>query len=155
MSHDNLKIAIRCECKPCHEWMAFASWYSLKKRAPDWEVLLEMNLTKPLFRWASRLGVKIVKDALVNLKIDPTVIAVRDFQGSLDIASSKSGMQSMFVDYKYGCGNFVVEEWIDKAVVPFQKALKRFGTSNLTVNEMAVLAVWEQCHNVYLYAGGT
>jgi hypothetical protein len=58
------------------------------------------------------------------------------------------------VDYSFGCGNFVVDEWINKSKVPFYKALRRFATNNLTVNEMAILTFWEQCHHVYLSAGG-
>jgi hypothetical protein len=135
--------------------MAFASWYSLRKRLPDWEVVLELNLDKPLFQWASRLGVKISKQAGSEIKIGPTVVAVRDFEGNFDIASSKSSIQSMLVDYSEGCGNFVLKEWIDRSDIPFYRALKRFGTSRLTVNEMAVLNLWEQCNNVYLHAGGS
>jgi hypothetical protein len=147
-------VAIKCECNPCHEWMAFASWYSIKKRIPDYNVLLELNLTKPLFRWANRLGVRISKKCNADFKIEPTVIAARDFYGNMEISSSKSNNQTTFVDYKDGCGNFVVDEWINNSKVPFFRAVRRFGNGNLTVNEMAILTVWEQCHHVYLSAGG-
>lgn len=154
MQDSDLKITICCECNFCHEWMAFASYYSIKKYLPDCEVSLKVNLNKPIFRWANRLGVKISKNYSHFFKIDPSVLAVRDFEGSLDISSSKSNIQTTFVDYAEGCGNFVVDEWINSSRVPFFNARKRFGNANLTVNEMAILTLWEKCHYVYLSAGG-
>lgn len=154
MYEKDFKITICCECNFCHEWMAFASWYSIKKRLPDCEVFLKVNLNKPIFRWANRLGVKISKNSSSSFKIPPTVMAVRDFEGNTDISSSKSNIQTTFIDYAQGCGNFVVDEWINSSKVPFFRARKRFGNANLTVNEMAILTIWEQCHHVYLSAGG-
>lgn len=154
MEYRDLKITICCDCNFCHEWMAFASYYSIKKRIPDCEVSLQLRLTKPIFRWADRLRVKIIKNSSSSFKIPPTVMAVRDFSGDLKISSSKSNIQTTFVDYSEGCGNFVVDKWINTSKVPFFKATRRFGDSNLTINEMAILTVWEQCHHVYQSAGG-
>lgn len=153
MDPKGLNIAIKCDCNPCHEWMAFASWYSIKKKIPDCNVVLELNITKPLFKWANRLGVKILKKSTAFL-IEPTVMAARDFYGNMHISSSKSTEQTTFVNYKDGCGNFVVDEWINNSKVPFFRAIRRFGNGSLTVNEMAILTIWEQCHHVYLSAGG-
>lgn len=155
MEQSDLSIAIKCECNPCHDWMAFASWYSIKKRLPDSPVFLELRLDKPIFRWANRFGIKILRKTSCTLTIDSSVMAVRDFNGSFEIASSKSDDQSTFVNYRDGCGNFNLSEWINKEQDPFYRALLRFGTYNLTVNEMAILTFWEQCHHVYQSAGVT
>lgn len=147
-------VAIRCECLPCYDWMAFASWYSFRKWLPDCSVHIELNLDKPLFRWANRLGVKITKEADTQISIPATVMILREFTGDTNIVSSKSDTQASFVDYSYGCGNFVVDKWINSTSVPFFRALKRFGTGNLTVNEMAILSAWERCGQIYQSVGG-
>lgn len=83
-------------------------------------------------------------------------MAVRDFCGDLSISSSKSSDQTMFVDYAEGVGTFVVEKWMDNTNVPFEKALRKFGSyRDLTVNELAVLEFWEKCHHMYRSIGGS
>jgi hypothetical protein len=155
MNNKDLKITISCECNQCHDWMAFASWYSIKKQIPDCEVSLKLNLIKPIFRWANIFGIRVSKNSSSEFQIPPTVMAVRDFYGDLNISSSKSNEQTTFVDYAAGCGFFVVDKWLNSNDVPFFRALRRFGSGNLTVNEMAILTLWEKCHYVHLSAGGT
>ena len=148
-------IAIVCECIPCHDWMSFVSWYSLRKRLPDCPVEIETRITHQIFAWAPRVGVRIVRKSEASLRIPPTVVAVRDFEGDASISSSKSKDQTYFVDYSSGCGDFVVDKWINTTDVPFYRALKRFGSyKELTVNEVAVLELWEKCHHVYRTMGG-
>lgn len=135
--------------------MSFASWYSIRKRLPDSIVTLEVKLSRPMFGWANRAGIRIVRKADSEFRIDPTVMAVRDFAGDLSISPAKSSLQTCFVDYSGGCGDFVVDKWIHKVEVPFQKAFRRFGSyKDLTVNEVAVLEFWEKCHQVYRIMGG-
>lgn len=135
--------------------MAFASWYSIRKRLPDCIVTLETRLTIPMFGWANRAGVRITRRSDALFKISPTVVAVRDFVGDLAISKAGSNDQTCFVDYSEGCGDFVVDEWIHRGEVPFQKALRRFGSyRDLTVNEVAILNFWEKCHHVYRTMGG-
>lgn len=154
--NNDLSIAIQCECNPCCDWMAFASWYSIKKMIPECVVSIETSLKLPIFKWANKFGVKILKSSGAEFKIPATVMAVRDFSGDFRISSSKSNDQTAFVDYKDGCGNFVVDEWINTSKVPFDHAFRRFGAyNNLTVNEMAVLNFWEKCHLLYQSAGVT
>lgn len=133
--------------------MAFASWYSLSKRLPDSGIAVEARHCH-LFNWARRLGIPILSSA-PGFRISPTVVAVRDFDGDFSISSSKGEDQTCLVDYSEGCGNFVAAEWINTSRVPFSNAARRFGTGGLTVNEVAVLSVWEQCYNLYLHAGGS
>jgi hypothetical protein len=136
--------------------MAFASWYSIRKRLPDCEVWLRLSLSAPLFGWANRMGVRISRSPKCSLEIPCTVVMVRDFGGSEEISPARSQNQTSFVDYSGGCGNFVVDEWIHTAKVPLQRALIRFGSfKDLTVNERAVLTVWEQCYELYRTAGGS
>lgn len=134
--------------------MAFASWYSIKKWLPDCRVYVKMVLDKSIFNWTSRVGVGISRNPEADLEITPTTIVVREFRGDVEPASSKSGVQSSFVDYSEGCGNFVVDKWINSNQVPFHRALRRFGTPDLTVNEVAILNLWERCGGIYKSAGG-
>lgn len=151
----NFPIAIVCECVPCHDWMAFASWYSIRKRLPDCPVFLETRLSRPMFAWANRAGVKITRNSGALLRLQPTVVAVRDFLGDMTVSSSRESEQTTFVDYAAGCGDFVVDEWIDTTKVPFERAVRRFGSfRKLTLNELAVLELWERCHHPYRAMGG-
>lgn len=152
----NFSIVITCECVPAHDWMAFASWYSIRKRLPDCNVTIEVKLSSPMFGWAHRAGVKITRKSDALFRISPTVVAVRDFVGDLTISQAVSQEQTCFIDYSNGCGDFVVNEWIHKGEVPFHKALRRFGSyRDLTVNEVAILEFWEKCHQVYRIMGGS
>jgi hypothetical protein len=134
--------------------MAFASCYSIRKWLPDCKVHIKMVLDRSIFNWAPRLGVGISISPEADVEIPPTTMVLRDFFGDTKPASSKSNDQSSFVDYSEGCGNFVVDEWINNHQVPFHKALRRFGTPNLTVNEVAILNFWERCGDIYKSVGG-
>jgi hypothetical protein len=116
--------------------------------------MLEVKLSQPIFGWANRAGIKIKRSSNADFKINPTTMAVRDFTGDFSISPAKSNLQTCFVDYSEGCGNFVVSDWIHKVEVPFQKAFKRFSYRNLTVNEVAILEFWEKCHQIYRVMGG-
>jgi hypothetical protein len=113
-----------------------------------------MNLDKPLFKWAPRVGVRISRNVKAEVKIRPTVMILREFNGSCDPVSSKSNNQASFIDYSDGCGNFVVDKWINNQEVPFYRAMRRFRTHDLTVNEVAILNFWERCGFVYKSVGG-
>ena len=135
--------------------MSFVSWYSLRKRLPDCVVEIETKLTHPIFAWVPRVGSRIVRKSDAFIKISPTVVAVREFHGDLTISSSKSNSHTCFVDYSEGCGDFVVSKWINTTDVPFYRASRRFGSyRDLTVNEVAILELWEKCHHVYRTMGG-
>ncbi len=154
MESNDLRFVIECKSIQCHDWMAFASWYSIKKRIPDALVSVHVVLDKPLFKWANRVGVKASRIREDGIVLPPTVAAARDFDGSLEISPSKSDRQTCLVDYNEGCGNFVTSEWINKTDIPFEKAVRRFRTQNVTVNEMAILTLWESCHHAYQSVGG-
>lgn len=161
MNEKDLAIIIECDVTKCHHWMAFASWYSIQKKISNAQVCLLLNKLnyKGLFGWASRCGVKIFKgrintDKPIVKAIQPSVMAIRDFTGNLDIVSSKSDVLSTFVDYKFGCGTFILDNWANKSDVPFENALKRFSTFDLNANELAILNLWEQCSISYRALGG-
>jgi|688.fasta_scaffold681932_2 hypothetical protein len=160
MQESDLAIIIECEILRCHHWMSFASWYSIQKKLCDVPVYLALSGTnKGLFGWASRCGVRILRnqfniDRPIIKRMQPTVMAVREFDGNFNIVSSKTDITSTFVDYRFGCGKFIIEEWHNKVDVPFEKALKRFSTYDLNVNELAILNLWEQCYISYRAIGG-
>lgn len=132
--------------------MAFAAWYSFRKAFPDGRVLVEVELDKPLFRWAAVSGT-LARGRRSDFVFPPTVVAVRDFEGDWTVSPSKSSTQTALVDYSVGCGDFVVDKWINKNQVPFHRAMDRFGTSDMTVNEVAVLRLWERCNDLYRSLG--
>jgi hypothetical protein len=132
--------------------MAFAAWYSFRKFLPDCKVFVEVDLVHPLFRWASVFGA-LGRPPRADFRFHPAVVAVRDFEGDWSAASAKSEDQKFLVDYSGGCGNFVADEWINRNQVPFHRATKRFGTLDMTVNEVAVLRAWEKCNDLYRSVG--
>lgn len=140
--------------------MAFASWYSLYKNLPKSQVFINLKQRNVgnLFGWCYRCNVKIIKNYDSIKKqikiIPPTVMAVRNYKNNLEICSSKTDIFNTFVDYKFGCGNFVLDRWINSGEAPFENALKRFSTLDLTINELAVLEIWEQCFVSYRALGG-
>jgi hypothetical protein len=133
--------------------MAFASWYSFRKLMPEVEVCVAVDLDRPIFRWVPILSSRFRGEKDGDFVVPPTVMAVRDFQDDWSVSSSKSDRQTCLVDYSSGCGNFVVDKWINKSQHPFHNATRRFGTSAMTVNEVAVLKMWERCEAVHRATG--
>ena len=148
-------FVICCENNVMHEWMSYASWYSLYKQFPDAEVVIaiERSLSRrDLFTWTGKLKIQrfYYNPPLDQIKtIVPTVMAVRDCGEEFGPVSSKSDVLATLIDYSDGCGNFVVSEWINKMDTPFFRAVKRFVTEDITVNEMAVLKLWEKMYSLF------
>lgn len=133
--------------------MAFASWYSFRKILPDVEACVDVSLKRPIFRWVPVLSSRFRVAREGDFVVPPTVVAARDFEGDWSVSSSKSEIQTCLVDYSEGCGNFVVDKWINSNRHPFHNAMKRFGAENMTVNEVAVFRVWESCEALYRATG--
>jgi len=161
INEKDLAIIIMCDIIEGHDWMSFISWYSIQKNIPDCAVYLHLSSTnhKQLFSWSNKCGVRIyrkqfeIKNPIIKT-INPSVMAVRPFDGNFNVVSSKTDIISTFVDYKFGCGDFVLDKWINKLDSPFEKALKRFSTIDLNVNELAILNIWEQAYSSYRALGG-
>lgn len=147
------RIVIDCQCTPCHDWMAFASWYSFRKMLPDVPACVRVVLDRPMFAWVPRLASRARSAEESDLVVAPTVMAVRDFCGDWAISPARSSEQTCLVDYSGGCGNFVVGKWINTDRHPFHRASARFGAASMTVNEVAVLKMWERCESLYRAAG--
>lgn len=150
---DFSRVVLKCECIPCHDWMAFASWYSFRKFIPDVSFCVSVRIKSPIFRWVTRLSSICRRINPEDIVLSPTVIAVREFDGDWTVSPSKSQDQTCLVDYSGGCGNFVVDDWINKNQCPFGRVVKRFGNGSMTVNEAAVLKSWEMCEKFYLSMG--
>lgn len=153
MEEKDLSIIIECDSNFCDSWMCFASWYSIQKKLPNSDVFIVVS-NSYLFDWANKAKVcflrnksKISKNIVKIIK--PSVIAVRDFDGNFDIVSSKTNISSTFVDYRYGCGSFELYKWANSKKPPFENALKKFSTFDLTINENAILNIWEQACPLY------
>jgi hypothetical protein len=153
MEDKDLSIIIECDSNFCDSWMCFASWYSLQKQLPSADIFISVS-NSFLFDWANKARVrflrkktKVKNNVIKNIK--PSVVAVREFNGNLDVVSSKTNISSVFVDYRYGCGSFELYKWANTKKPPFENALKRFSTYDLTINEYAVLNIWEQACPLY------
>ena len=82
--------------------------------------------------------------------MSPTTLAVRSVFDNkenlvLNISSSKSEVFSTFVDYRYGCGKLD----LNSRNPPFEDALKKYLDQEISVNEKAVLNIFEKCSSLY------
>jgi hypothetical protein len=162
---DNLSIIIACEHLLHHNWMSFASWYSISKKLPDAHVTIGLIRGCPkveLFSWPGRYGVQLIQhqkkvsplDLLDSSRkkicISPSVMALRDYnENFLGPVEAKSQELTTFVDYFTGCGSFVMSEWINKLMSPFDGAVRAFAASDMTANEIAVLKVWDRIASLH------
>lgn len=59
---DNLKFIISCDYCPHHDWMTFATWYSIYKNIPDAECMVLCSRAFPcdriLFNWPFRCNIR-------------------------------------------------------------------------------------------------
>ena len=153
-----LSVIISCEYSLPHNWMTFASWYSIQKNLPDAQVGISCKRTDcagDIFNWPTKCKVPYSQyskefKAPDNVKIiTPDVMAVDTYKEEmLGPTNAKDGKNSTFVSYLEGCGDFVLTNWIHTSRSPFSMT-GRFFSDNLTVNEYRILKLWEMCHGIY------
>lgn len=167
MDEKDIAIIIKYDSSPFYSWMTYASWYSISRNISQATIHLcpENKDTRPFWQdigpfWHRSCKVDIIKNQnkierpIIKI-IDPSVVAIRNFEGNLDISSSKSDVFTCLVDYKFGCGDFILDQWINNNnKAPFENAIKNFSNYNMTINEMGVLKIWEQCLISYRALGG-
>lgn len=140
-------------------WMTKCAWYAANKFLPDARIIVCLNRTNVNlinYEWvvkvkAELLLVDSIPEIFTNGEeyvFPPSVIPVRECGENLGPSSSKGDEQTTFVDYKDGVGRFVVDLWIDKEETPFGLT-KRLATENMTVNETAVLRLWERLYLIH------
>lgn len=154
MEDKDLAIIIECESDFCNNWMSFVSWYSIQKKIPNAQVFITVPYMGIFFSWTNKVGVKIFRNQFkierpILKTIKPSVMAIRDFSGGLEVASSKSEIQACLVDYRYGCGKFDLDKWYNLKKTPLNDALKRFSTPDITINEYYILDTWQQACSAY------
>ena len=148
-----LKILINCNYDPTHDWMTFASWYSIAKNLPDAKVKILCSRTickHQIFNWPSRCKVdfsftKKPEDA-EYLSITPDVMAVGEYdKDHLGPINCKLLETSTLVSYKEGCGQVLP----DFKRCPFSET-DRFFTENLTFNEYRIFKIWDKANTTYI-----
>jgi len=172
---DGLNVLIACQNNACHDWMAFASWYSFSKNFPDAVVKVICNrafLDREVFRWPQKTNtafrqyygdgpnyraiadqIGFFKPSEQVLVIQPWVMAAGaaesefDFS-NLEIVEAKDEKTSPFVSYLNGCGKFVLNDWINSMGNPFI-VWDKLRSIDVTLNEYRVLHLWEKCHKTY------
>jgi len=163
-----ITFVIMCDQSAVHDWMSFASWYSISKNLPDAEVVVAVRRTAvggtPMnaFCWPNKCGIRKVQYKKTLPKFDgeileilPSVMAVRTYGENVGPSPAKSSEQTTLVDYSDGCGSFVAKEWIDKVLLPFPRATIRWATDKMSVNETALLELWQKCGPLYEALGGS
>jgi len=155
---NGLNILIECEYKPIENWMSFISWYSIIKNLPDAEVFVVCKRgigSNQFYMWPRRAKVKFFMYNEIHpfqnvFTIKPNIAALRTYDEQLiGPADVRSDVLATFVDYSKGCGKFVVAEWINRAVGPFQEAVKKFSTNEMSANEIKLLNLWQQSYGIY------
>lgn len=163
---EGLSIIVDSSYSKHHDWMSLASWYSIRKNLPDAKVTVGVTRGlhgSELFAWPWRFGVDFFQhsnkynvmevarsrgffeDSIMQIKIDPDVMAVRSFNSEwVGPYSVKEDCFATFVSYREGCGAFVPSKWINRRDNPFTGAMKAFAKGDLTVNEKRVFEIWEK-----------
>lgn len=154
-----LNIVLLCEYTPSHDWMSFASWYSVYHNLPDAQLGIfckRIGTRTQLFQWTFKCKVPFIQyssEYVVPegaMVITPDTMAVTTYDetalGPIDV---KSDENSTFVSYLGGCGQFVLSEWINTSRNPFN-ITSRLYSNNLSVNEYRVFKLWDKCHKFYV-----
>ena len=159
---NDLYVVIECENKPIHSWMGFVSWYSVVKNLPNAEVAVvcrrgKEEPSKEYFTWARRANIKFFfyensyyfKTDKKIIKIPSCVVVLREYNSQLlGPADAKGDILATFIDYSDGCGKFVISEWINKEVGLIENVSK-FASSEMSINEMRLLNLWEKSYELY------
>lgn len=153
---DGLSIVVECQYLKHHHWMAYASWYSLKKNLPDAHIIIYCKREKghdPLFQWAVKLRIPFSYNSpkQYDFTIPCDVMAIRSWHGG-KIFDAKSQEICTFISYKNGCGNFVLSDWINKKDAPFFR-VDKLKSADMTVNEFKVFDLWKKMLLVYREVG--
>jgi hypothetical protein len=164
---EGLDILIKCESTYLQNWMVFACWYSISVNLPDANVVIGCDRSlqsRILFEWPNRCSVNFFQcnddsdfvsiafgrkfiSSKTPIILPPHTMAVREYdQDNIGPIDAKSNERATFVHYHEGCGKFVASEWIDRFVMPFEGAIRRFGSDGLSINEIAILRLWERMH---------
>jgi len=143
-------------------WMSFVSWYSIHKHFPDSKVSVLVRRSEiqyQFFDWCYRFKVPLrytFTDFLGESKflldkqlliMYPLVIAVGDNPEIKPIKAQDKNISS-FVDSAI-VGKYIASKWINRLELPFNNAVKRFRTEEVSLNEMKVLKTWEKFEFVY------
>lgn len=158
---NGLRIFITCNYLPHHDWMTFISWYSIKKNLPDANITIVCDKSKftrtPVFGWVKKVNVNFTyedwelptKNEGINILCD--VMAIREWINE-EIIDAKSSNIATFCTYRNGCGNFVMSDWINSIVPPFEKS-EIFKKDGMTVNEIKILEIWKKGLPIYAAIG--
>jgi len=151
-----LRLIIEAESIPQHDWMTYASWYSINKNLPDAEIILVCKRGEMVFRWPYKIGIQVIyytekppiilyDEEHLNFNMSPYLMAVRPVVSLAELGpiNAKSNQIATFVDYSKGCGKFVLSEGVN---IPFGKKLIN---DNCSLNEMKILKIWEDCGKTY------
>lgn len=149
-----LFVCLNCEHSFIHNWMAFASWFSFNKNLPDAEFHINFisKLSNiQLFLWVNKCSITIHKNDFPDnfLKITPTTMAIREYQGNLGPTFAKDNKYSSLVDYSNGVGDFVEQDWINKLDIPFDKIKQFTNNKYMGTNEIRIFDLWKRCNNLY------
>lgn len=167
LTGDGLNIIIECEYSAHHNWMVFASWYSISKNLPDATTYIyctRKTSSIPLFKWPGKVGAKFSYGQFASygkekmeeegfIFLSPDVLAVRAWDEKGHIVDATSEDTSTLVSYLNGCGKFVMDSWINKIEPPFSKAYS-FRKNGMTTNEAKVLELWSKLLPVYTMVVG-
>jgi hypothetical protein len=153
---NGLRIFITCNYLPHHDWMTFISWYSIKKNLPDAKVVISCDKSKftrtPVFEWVKKVNVDFTYTKQAGgISIFCDVMAIREWI-SKEIIEAKSTNVATFCTYRNGCGNFVMSDWINSLVPPFDKS-EIFKKDDMTINEARVLEIWKKGLSIYSAIG--
>ena len=149
---DQLNILISCNYSLLHDWMSFASWYSISQNLPDAQVTLlcsrEYPLNQVIFNWPFRAGIRYFQHKKQGTLLDnqlyaaysalelgfiqqpffvinPEMMCIRSF--------SKSLVRNLNDDTKFSYQDGFLY-FNDQPIEFFKKAITSLGSEEKTIN---------------------
>lgn len=153
---DNLNILIKVKYNFQHDWMAFASWYSISKNLPDSKVkiICERKIgIHNVFNWPKKCKVDFSFSSTTNFDnyIEIPVHSMALF-GYLEnnfgpVEANSTNENYTFCSYLNGCGNFNLKTFENTCPFSYFSSLL---SDELTINELRILKIWDKAYKAYI-----
>lgn len=160
-----LNFVIACDYVPHHDWMAFATWVSVRDHLPEANFFVTAPRRESpylLFAWCRRCRVPVrpsVKLPQPAVRLSPELVMVRDPDAGqlqkiyecgeiLSVGADSEGVDAAFVNYATGWPGFVLGDWVNSVAPPFGPT----ATAG-TANQVRLAALWKRLGSLYPAVG--
>lgn len=151
---------------PGYNWMSYVLWRSLAFYLPDAQVILAKKHNEQVahvLNWniAIKLPERIYSDinkikcnTAKKLVLSPNYLCVRALENEeFTCGDVKDNKFYNFVNYNKGVGKLSFQKMLSMHRPPLDRALSKWHTFGMSLNERAVLTFWQQAAKLYNLIG--